>query len=102
MVALLLVLAGCTTEADRALPEGPPKTVLRVAKEGGGLGRIDLFRFDPVAGRQERLAHCPEGCAEVLATLPDAGVLLEVVATGWPYMRMRGFKELAPCAREDS
>lgn len=101
----LLVLAGvlAACAADRPAPPAAeaPKPTLRVAKEGGTLGRIDLFHYHPRAGRMERLAHCPEGCAETLAILPAIDAELEVVATGWPYMRMSGWKNLAPCARTD-
>lgn len=100
---LLLLLAACAGDAPvvaTAAPEPEPPT-LRVAKEGGDLGRIDLFHYDPRAGRMARLAHCPEGCAETVAVLPGPDVELEVVATGWPYMRMSGWKNLAPCARSD-
>jgi hypothetical protein len=98
----LLLLAACASQTppDQAATEPPPQTI-RVAKEGSDLGRIDLFHYDAQAGRMERLAHCPEGCAETFATLPYEGALLEVVATGWPYLRMTGFKDLAPCVRTD-
>lgn len=100
-LAGLLLLAACAIEAppDQAATEAP--LTIRVAKEGSDLGRIDLFRYDERAGRMERLAHCPEGCAEAFATLPYEGALLEVVATGWPFLRMTGFKDLPPCARTD-
>jgi hypothetical protein len=93
-------LAGCAGEATHQAAGAPP-LLLRVAKEGSALGRIDLFHYHPTAGRLERLAHCPEGCAEAKATLPFPEAELEVVATGWPYMRMSGFKNLAPCVRTD-
>jgi hypothetical protein len=97
--AAVLLLAGCAVDAPE--PPAPPPATLRVAKEGSALGRIDLFHYHPTAGRLERLAHCPEGCAETLATLPSLEAELEVVATGWPYLRMSGFKNLAPCVRSD-
>ncbi len=106
--ALLLpfLLAACVAEppsAPEPVAEPPPAAPqkIRVAKEGSDLGRIDLFHYDARAGRMERLAHCPEGCAETQAQLPFEGALLEVVATGWPYLRMTGFKDLAPCVRTD-
>jgi hypothetical protein len=99
--AAALALAGCVADAPAPpSPAASPPTV-RVAKEGGTLGRIDLFHFHPRAGRMERLAHCPEGCTEALAVLPAIDAELEVVATGWPYMRMSGWKNLPPCARTD-
>lgn len=94
LIAAALLAAACA--ADR--PQPPPAPLLRVAKEGSTLGRIDLFRYDAATGRAEQLAHCPEGCAEAFATLPADGSDLEVVATGWPYLRMQGFKSLPPCA----
>jgi hypothetical protein len=102
--ALLLPLLAACAAGDAEPPQAalpPPPQKIRVAKEGGDLGRIDLFHNDSRAGRMERLAHCPEGCAETEATLPFEGALLEVVATGWPFMRMSGFKDLAPCVRTD-
>lgn len=102
MLPLLLAACAMPDEAPPSpaeAPSGPP--VIRVAKEGSDLGRIDLFHYDATAGRMERLAHCPEGCAEAFATLPHEGALLEVVATGWPFLRMTGFKDLAPCVRTD-
>lgn len=100
-LAVLLLAAACAGEPPVAATPEPPPPTLRVAKEGGDLGRIDLFHYDPRAGRMERLAHCPEGCAEAIAVLPAPDAELEVVATGWPYMRMSGWKNLAPCARSD-
>jgi hypothetical protein len=96
-----LGLAACAADAPAPPPDRPAPVTLRVAKEGGKLGRIDLFHYHPRAGRLERLAHCPEGCVETLAVLPAIDAELEVVATGWPYMRMSGWKNLAPCARTD-
>lgn len=101
-LAGLLLLGACAIEAPPDVAENPSASLtMRVAKEGSDLGRIDLFHYDTRAGRMERLAHCPEGCAETFATLPYEGALLEVVATGWPFLRMTGFKDLAPCVRTD-
>lgn len=100
-LAGLLPLAACAIEAPPNEAATEPPSTIRVAKEGSDMGRIDLFRYDAQAGRMERLAHCPEGCSETTATLPFADALLEVVATGWPFLRMTGFKDLAPCARTD-
>lgn len=102
--ALLLpwLVAACVAEPPEVVepaPAAPQK--IRIAKEGSDLGRIDLFHYDARAGRMERLAHCPEGCMEAEAVLPFDDALLEVVATGWPYLRMTGFKDLAPCVRTD-
>lgn len=102
LAAAAAVLLGCAADAPASRPAAPadlPK--VRVAKEGGTLGRIDLFHYQPGPGRMARLAHCPEGCGETVAVLPAIDAELEVVATGWPYMRMSGWKDLAPCARTD-
>jgi hypothetical protein len=105
---LLMLLAACAGDAPQVepRPEQPavaapaPGPSVRVRKEGGSQGRIDLFA---IAGndRGPRIAHCPEDCFEVTAVLPDADTRLEVVATGWPYLRMKGWKDLKPCARSD-
>jgi hypothetical protein len=96
-----LALAACVADVPAPAQSTASPLTLRVAKEGGVMGRIDLFHYHPRAGRMERLVHCPEGCAEALAVLPAIDAELEVVATGWPYMRMSGWKNLAPCARTD-
>lgn len=95
------LVGGCAADAPAAQAAAPPGPVLRVAKQGSTLGRIDLFHFDTARGRMERLAHCPEGCVETTAQLPAVDAELEVVATGWPFLRMSGWKDLAPCARTD-
>lgn len=110
LVLLALGLVACAatpTEEPAAAPVAAPDgkgdrlaTPIRVRKEGGSAGRIDLFTFGE-AGRGERIAHCPEDCFEVTALLPGIDTELEVVATGWPFMRMKGWKNLAPCARTD-
>lgn len=101
LIALFLAMASCAGDQPPRAEAPAPTTTLRVAKDGSTLGRIDLFRYDPAAGRMERLAHCPEGCAETVATFAGTDTELEVVATGWPYLRMSGWKDLAPCARTD-
>ena len=100
-LAACVALAGCASDAPRQHAAAPPGPILRIAKEGSTLGRIDLFHYHPTAGRMERLAHCPEGCAQTSATLPAIDAELEVVATGWPFLRMSGWKDLVPCARTD-
>jgi len=100
-LAASIFVAACAADAPPQRTATPQAPVLRVAKEGSTLGRIDLFQYHPTAGRMERLAHCPEGCAETVAALPAIDAELEVVATGWPYLRMSGWKNLAPCARTD-
>ena len=78
-LAACVAFASCAGDAPRQRTAEPAGPVLRIAKEGSTLGRIDLFHYHPTAGRMERLAHCPEGCAQTSATLPAIDAELEAI-----------------------